>query len=873
MPNINKKSIRITTRYSPVPFVVGLGIFVVGIMVYSTLMSTNMILRYQPLADAAMEIKLEAAIGHLWFEEVISGDGHEDADIAMKPIDESIWYAKAMLEGGKNHEGVFVPLDDPMLRHEIEDVLEKVKEFRDIAEQRWESVGESGIGSDIEQRFDAVFNEFLQVADNVETELQVAMAKALQKFRAIQALLIVFCIGLFTYVAITFWRYKQKQLVDTTSLYESEGRLRAIIDNTSAVIYLKDINCKYTLVNRRYENLFNTSNKDVLGKSDFDIFPTNIADAFIKNDQEVIDRKGSFAFEETMPHNDELHTYISVKFPLLDEDRNVIGVCGISTDITDRKKIESELENTMGMLSNVLNSTPDMIFVKDTELRTVMCNKSFAAAVGKEPGDLLGKTDIENGWDPELVHGNPDKEVSGFENDDRKVLSGRAIHNPADLANVGDEVRIFDTKKIPLLDSDGNIIGVLGISRDVTEHKQMEEVLLQSEKLKSLGTITAGISHEFNNILSIISGKVQLLQMGYKNNSELMDSFRIIKQSINDGAEITGRMLDFTKTVDISDELVPTDLIELVNQALEFTMPRWKTEAQAKGINYHIDKNGMNTLPAILSNPSELREVFVNIINNALDAMADGGMITVKTCVIQRSEPGVRRAEGKESELKTQRSGLNGDFVEISISDTGKGMTEEIQKSIFDPFFTTRRPMGTGLGLSVAYSIIKRHSGNIDVASEVGKGSTFTIQLLASTKMASPTVSHEMKHETVGNGSSILVVDDEKITCDILDEFLSKRGYIVKTTNSGTGAIELIKSEPFDLVLCDHVMPNVTGCDVAKFIAGLEKRPRVGVITGWREIDKYLYEECVKVDFVLKKPFDFSVLTKHINDVIGEDSK
>ena len=198
-----------TARRSPIPFAIGLGLFVAGIMVYSTLMGGRMSLRYAPLADAAMEIKLEAAMGHLWFEEVISGDRNEDIAIALQHIDQSAWYARAMLEGGENQEGVFIPLRDSVLRIEIEEVLMKIKEFREIAEQRWATAEQSGIGSAIDQRFDAVFEDFLEHADNVETALQGAMAKGLRRFRTVQGLLIILCLGLSVLVAIVIKKYEE----------------------------------------------------------------------------------------------------------------------------------------------------------------------------------------------------------------------------------------------------------------------------------------------------------------------------------------------------------------------------------------------------------------------------------------------------------------------------------------------------------------------------------------------------------------------------------------------------------------------------------------------------------------------------------------
>ena len=275
------------------------------------------------------------------------------------------------------------------------------------------------------------------------------------------------------------------------------------------------------------------------------------------------------------------------------------------------------------------------------------------------------------------------------------------------------------------------------IAMALYKHK-MEEALIQSEKMKSLGTITAGISHEFNNILNIISGKVQLLQMDYNDNSELKDELSTIMESVDDGVAITDNMLKITKLGNSTSEYEPFYLNELLEQSIEFMKPRWKSMAQANGIDYIIDQKGIENVSQLLCNPTEIREVFTNIINNALDAMPDGGSISLSTW-------------SKENTL----------FA--SISDTGKGMTKEVKDSIFDPFFTTRCPEGIGLGMSIAYGIITRHGGKIEVESDLGRGSMFTMQFPTTNKKTSPTATPAPEQEINIKNLRILVVEDEEI--------------------------------------------------------------------------------------------------------------
>jgi PAS domain S-box-containing protein len=398
------------------------------------------------------------------------------------------------------------------------------------------------------------------------------------------------------------------------------------------------------------------------------------------------------------------------------------------------------------------------------------------------------------------------------------------------------EIRKPDKDLLNMMTAIGRQIGLF------VKRKQAEEALLQSEKLKSIGTITSGIAHEFNNILAIISGNVQLLEASYKDHEELTKALRTIKRATNDGAEISRRMLKFTNTAKETAGFMPFDISELINQAIVFTMPRWKNMAQVKGINYHMDTEGMKRVPSILCNPTELREVFVNIINNALDAMPDDGRISFSTW-----------------------SGE--DTIFISISDTGEGMSEEVKKNIFDPFFTTKLALGTGLGMSTAYGIVTGHGGKIEVESEVGKGTTYTLQFPAATKTDSPEESSEPEQEIMNKCLRILVVDDEEEICNILDKFFSKKGHLVRTVDNGREAIELAKIDDYDLVLCDMAMPEVFGYDVIKALNKLEKRPMIGIITGWGEKLKPIDDEEFKVDFIIRKPLVFSELTRLINEL------
>ncbi len=402
----------------------------------------------------------------------------------------------------------------------------------------------------------------------------------------------------------------------------------------------------------------------------------------------------------------------------------------------------------------------------------------------------------------------------------------------------------------------------------------MGEMLRQSEKLKTLGVMTSGISHEFGNILAIISGSVQLLKESYKDEEELMDKLGIIRESIDNGAKIIRMMNEFTKVEeDDPSGFIAFDIRGLIKQVIDFTLPKLKNMAQAKGITYHIDREGLKKVPALSGNPSELREVLVNIMNNALDAMPDGGRISFHTWHRSGESPpqGGAYSGGSSHQSLLGRGTLKKEeTIFISISDTGEGMSEEVQKQIFDPFFTTRRPKGTGLGMSVAYGIITRHGGNIDVESEVGKGTTFTIRLPIKKGTASSKVSIKAKKRKNLKKLNILVVGDEENICMILDKFLSREGHKVEVVKNGVEAIKLLKSEGLDLVLCDLSMPDVFGYELIKALNELEKRPKVGVIDGWEDEKEITRGEDLKVDFIVRKPFELSEIRRNIRNIFGD---
>jgi PAS domain S-box-containing protein len=400
------------------------------------------------------------------------------------------------------------------------------------------------------------------------------------------------------------------------------------------------------------------------------------------------------------------------------------------------------------------------------------------------------------------------------------------------------EIRNIEINAKVIKDSQGEINYIV-FMKDITEKKKMEEQLLQTEKLRALGEMASGVAHDFNNALAAILGNTQLLLYSVQD-EEMRESLKTIEKVAKDSAQTVKRLQEFTKKR-ARQELFKLDINSIIRDVIEITKPKWKDEAQGKGNPIEMALQ-LGDLPKVAGNASEMREVITNIIFNAIEAMSGGGKI----------------------EIRTYQRGNN---VHIRIADTGAGMDEETRKRIFEPFFTTKPFSNTGLGLSMSYGIIKRFGGEIEVESNVGVGTTFTIVLPVSLSGK-----EETKVDTtikIGKSLRVLVIDDEETVRSVLEKLLSQANHQVTVTNDGEKGIQLFQQKEFDIVLTDLGMPGLSGWEVCQRIKKIKQATPVGMITGWgMELSQDKMKE-YGLDFILSKPFDFSQVIKVVSETIG----
>jgi PAS domain S-box-containing protein len=401
------------------------------------------------------------------------------------------------------------------------------------------------------------------------------------------------------------------------------------------------------------------------------------------------------------------------------------------------------------------------------------------------------------------------------------------------------EIKHMEIKNRELRDAKGNR-SFVALMRDITEKKKMEEQLLQTEKLRALGEMASGVAHDFNNALAAILGNTQLLLYSAQE-EETRETLKTIEKVARDSAQTVKRLQEFTRKR-ARQELFKLDINSIIRDVIDITRPKWKDEAQGKGIQIEMVSQ-LGDVGDTAGNASEMREVITNIIFNAIEAMPMGGKI----------------------ELRSFREKEN---IYIRIADTGIGMDETTRKKIFEPFFTTKPFSNTGLGLSMSYGIIKRFGGEIKVESRVGSGTTFTLILPVTLAGAEEKIADsEIKK---GKAARILVIDDEKTVRDVLAKMLSHANHRVTVATSGEEGVRLFKEQEFDMVLTDLGMPGMSGWEVCKSIKQIKSSMPVGMITGWGlEVDQGRKEEA-GLDFIITKPFDFNWIVKEVSEKIEQ---
>jgi signal transduction histidine kinase len=374
------------------------------------------------------------------------------------------------------------------------------------------------------------------------------------------------------------------------------------------------------------------------------------------------------------------------------------------------------------------------------------------------------------------------------------------------------------------------------------ELRSAQYQLVQRERLGALGAMVTGIAHDFNNSLALILGYGERLERECRHagvSGEISDCTQTIVAAALDAAETVARLRGFHRATEPNEERHAVRLDEIVSQAISFTKPRWQSESHGKGAPIECLCDFEQT-PLIAGHPAELREMLTNLIFNAIDAMPQGGTISLRT----RTED---------------------DRVVLEMRDSGTGMSEEVKRRCMEPFFTTKGERGSGLGLSMVYGIIERHQGSMQVDSILGHGTTFTFTFPAD---FSGSVPESAEPAGISRPLRVLVVDDQPVLTEILAETLSRDWHTVTTAMNGRDALEKFEREDFDLVITDKAMPEMNGDQLAAAIKARAPGVPIIMLTGFGDLQDCGEEISEFVDRILTKPATTSELRAAISAVV-----
>lgn len=374
--------------------------------------------------------------------------------------------------------------------------------------------------------------------------------------------------------------------------------------------------------------------------------------------------------------------------------------------------------------------------------------------------------------------------------------------------------------------------------------KATQEHLVHQERLSALGTMASGIAHDFNNALSPIFGYSEfLLEDADGFDESTVKYLQEIRTSAQDAGAVVSRLREFYRERDGSELMAPVNLNDVVARVISLTQPKWRDMALANGIDIQLITQLADDLPEISGDEAELRSALGNLVFNAVDAMPEGGTIILKTF-----------QDGQE--------------VILEVADTGTGMRDEVLKRAMEPFFTTKEERGTGMGLAMVYGSLQRHEGELEVESEVGKGTTFRFRIPVQTEVQN--IAETLEVEPFPSGLRFLVVDDEQRVRDMVGEFLRRQGSAVETAANGREALEKFHQSEFDLVITDRGMPEMNGDALAEAIKGESPNMPIIMLTGFGEMMTSNNEKPAGVDVILGKPVTPAALRQAVTVLRAE---
>jgi PAS domain S-box-containing protein len=630
-------------------------------------------------------------------------------------------------------------------------------------------------------------------------------------------------------------------------LRRSQAFITSVVENLPNMIFVKDAkDLKFVRVNKASEDLLGHSREVLIGKSDYDLFQKQEADFFTGKDRQVLESGRLLDIpEEPIETKDQglriLHTK---KIPICDDKGEPQYLLGISEDITDRKQAAEALGASERLLNNILENIPSYVFATDRQHRYILLSDDLARFYGKPKEEILGKTHH---------HVFPKNVADVIQKTNEQIMTSGIPQQLEEVVEspVGGVSRVLSTNKSPLRDERGQIYGISGVATDITEHKRLEAQFRQAQKMEAVGRLAGGMAHDFNNLLTVINGYSALLidQLSPEDPRHEM-----VKETLRAGeraAELTKQLLAFSrKQVLIPQPLNFNDSLRSIRSML----------SRLLGEEVTLTMDLAPDLWSINGDKGQLNQVTMNLAINARDAMPNGGSLTIATGNLSVTPEWPDRYQLMPP----------GDYVYVSVRDTGQGMSPETLSHLFEPFFTTKDVgQGTGLGLATVYGIVKQSQGYIFADSALDQGTTF--HLYYPRVIADPAVTETPSVHRRKGSECLLVVEDQDSVRALIVQALKQDGYRVIEAANGEDALRLAASppEPIQALVTDVIMPHMSGLIVAERLRVIWPGTRVLFMSGYIDPTKPAFLDEPGTAFI-QKPFLPDDLARHLRNLLDQ---
>jgi PAS domain S-box-containing protein len=626
-------------------------------------------------------------------------------------------------------------------------------------------------------------------------------------------------------------------------LVEQQALMHCLIDSIPDPIYVKDNRGLYIGCNKAYAKFVGVNPDQILGLTSSDILHGNVGQQSHMEDLRVLANGETLENEGWVDSAKEGRRYHNtLKIPYLESAAGSSGMIGVGRDLTKRIEMEQEMHR----LAVVVKQSTESIMITDVNGEILYINAAFESTSGYSAEEVIGRC-------PDLLKSG--KHTSAFfEKLWNTIASGKMWEGR--LTNRKKDGNLYESEAViyPIRDADGQLINYVSISRDITQEAAIEMHLRQQQKMNAVGELAGGVSHDFNNILTAILGYVALCLNTVAEDSKTHIYLQEILKAGDRAAKLVRQILTFSRQEE--QQFHSLELQPIIEDSLSLVKTTIKS-------NILLEREIDPACGSIQGDTTQLQQVLVNLCTNAVHALAkeESGVLKV----------GLHKIELTEESLQEQGVELAGGFYAcITVSDTGCGMTAEVQERIFEPYFTTKKSgEGTGFGLSIVHGIVRKHRGAITVQSEEGQGTVFNLYfpLLSDGDEGGEAADKSGKEATRGQGR-ILFVDDDQTILSMGREILESYGYTVVTATNGRRAIEIFQRDPsgFDGLVTDYNMPEMNGHELIRRVISIRKDIPTVLCSGYME--KVEGEDLGKLGHAayMAKPIDWRALGRTLRE-------